>query len=215
MRANAETSIPAADYSFSSDRAGVEHVVAVASAEPLPLDVDQYAADKGYYSVGKALAETQLKTIRIRANEQNDNSPVVREVDLVVGNSQQGRPTSIAKPLVFVTTDKPSYAVGETMTIGYGADLEGYIYLVLVNPDGSKELIKEEKVMKNAMSHFQARTEEPVGQHAFVALYSVTKLKKNATNKMLKGADGLAKGITVIEKDKPTETYAVHPFDIE
>ncbi|MEI7672691.1 MAG: DUF4384 domain-containing protein, partial [Deltaproteobacteria bacterium] len=222
VEANKITSLPVQSQ-FAADRPGTEHLVMVASTEPLQLQTTK-GISSDFDDISLNEVEKIRKNIQVESRVRGEKQMV--EMDVVVQGKTQGlvsrvedRPEIAAQPVVLVSTNKPVYGLNESMTIAFASDQDGYITLYAVNPMKEVFSFKEVKVEKDRIYRVKATTESPAGQHVLVGVYSRTRPQQtdNMKSMALKMSDpntqkDMLKNIRV--EDEP-QAFVMHSFMIQ
>lgn len=176
ISANQWQKVPGANLEFVSDKPGMEKLIVVASAKKVDIDPMKLSAKGGDFVETKAAdleGAFEAKGIRIRDAAQPEGVVVKRlEVKILGKGERAASEDAAAQATVFVNTPRERYQEGERMHIVYGADAPGWVHLYVVEPDGTRSLLKRQAVKGNEQLKVSARAEAPYGKHLLVVAYS-------------------------------------------
>ena len=218
-RADLSHVIPNRSVEFYCDRPGVEQIVMLASTRYLELKAESYRKFRGFFVLPPEAAGARIKALGVRG-PGGKGGRVVKELTIrivaPVTAPAAPLPTPIApyqapRAMAFVSCDRETYRVGDRVRVIYGADRPGWIHLHTVGPDGSRTLLKKERVSGKEIYHLTARAERPSGRHALVAAYSEGANPGTRSFPLMPGEKG-TKGLSLIPPDQPP--LAVCRFNI-
>jgi len=221
IAANQWQKVPGANLEFVSDKPGVEKFIAVASAKKVDIDPMKLSAKGGDFVETKASdleGAFEAKGIRIRDAAQPEGVVVKRlEVKILGKGERAGSDAAPIHATVFVNTPKERYQEGERMHIVYGADAPGWVHLYVVEPDGTRSLLKRQAVKGNEQLRVTARAEAPYGQHKLVVAYSKgEEFDETALDHLSRGReakDVIEKGIR-LDADETNAAIAVKAVSV-
>ena len=203
--------VPGRNVEFVADKPGKEKVVVVASAKKLDIESAKFASEGDFSRASESDMEKSFesKGIRVRDREESASADgvVVKRMEIAVVAGEERRREARAEGdggVVFVTTARSSYSVGERVEVIYGADKAGWVHLYLVEPDGAYSLLKRGKVRGGEMLKVRATAEEPLGEHVLVTLLTKgEEVDERILDRVGEGKDS-AKGLRVTGRgDEP------------
>jgi len=179
--------VPNRNIEFYADEEGRERIVMVASTRYIDVGAAK-AQPLGDFSKTKAAVLEGLfeeKGIKIRApgdRADRGGDVVVKDVELRIrGRMARDRDDEDREnrdhdgdenAIVYVSTNRSRYHVGDRVRIVFGADKSGYVHLYSIEPGGSVAELTTRKVKRGETHDVEARAEAPGGDHKLVALYS-------------------------------------------
>jgi len=220
IAANQWQKVPGANLEFVSDKPGMEKLIVVASAKKVDIDPMKLSAKGGDFVETKAAdleGAFEAKGIRIRERDAaQPEGVVVKRLEVkILGKGERAASDDAAAPAtVFVNTAKARYQEGERMHIVYGADAPGWVHLYVVEPDGTRSLLKRQQVKGNEQLKVSARAEAPYGQHKLVAAYSQSEeFDEGLLDRATGNKDPFDKGIR-LDGDTSAAAIAVRAMSI-
>ena len=213
----ADTTLPVPNEdapSFLSDEAGRERVVMVASAEYLAWKSSWFRDGADSY-VDKAAFDEEFASKGIRIGAEKDDDVVVKRLSVRV-RGEDGKPERSTADLWLTTKgNRAEYAMGERIEAVFGAGTDGWVQMYVVQPSGKYARLKTYEVEKDKTYTMRAVAEDPVGKHAFVAVYTDGEPEGDAWGQTRDKSvlDVAAKGVRL--DDQPSGPMAVYRFRIE
>ena len=169
-----------ADYRFVSDAPGTETLYVIASTYKQSFDqlLNQFGKKEvGGFRISSAKsAQKFMKDILVVPARTNKAKVEVRKLNINVAGHGNAMVTPESDTRVFLSSGKTHYKLGDIVTIKYEADDEGYVYLMVVNPDGSANLMNSRYVEKNKNYTLEQRAAGNRGEHLLLAYFSAIKL---------------------------------------
>jgi len=176
--ANYHFLVPNASVTFSTEQAGIQKVVMVASRQKLEFDTQNYPYTGPFKVTQAKNIEDMLKGITLRPmGWLNPHQVVVQELAINVlthiqTNNEASSQTPIRPPPIsFVVTDKQHYTIGEHVHILYGADQAGWMQLYLEQTSGKRQLLKEHPINGQGFYRLKALAQKPKGSHQLIARF--------------------------------------------
>jgi hypothetical protein len=229
--ANQAHMVPNPGLEFFADRPGVEQVVMVASTKYIPLQTARYNKSGDFFTATPDVADDQIKALRLRPRDPQESQRITYDLTLqisgssgavpvprpgVVGRPGGGNsppPAQGQRPIVFLSSDRDVYRLGERVQVVFGADQPGWIYLYTHEPGGKTVFLKKEQISGKGLHRLNARAERPAGEHALVAVFG----KQGSQGPKEKSVDdfldrGESKGLRLETPETPP--YAVLKFRI-
>ena len=223
-KANRTYKVPAGgSYEWFMDKAGVERLVVVASTRWIAIDSNKFEKNKYFYSTSYKGLETQLKGLRLLSSPtqpvRTAADVLVTELNLPVSGSTAvpGFTASNDKSVVFVSQDKDTYRLGETVTVAYGATKPGWISLFVQYPTGKTEFLKKEYVDGKSIYTLQAEAVLPMGSQELMAVFSVDKQAQFPIGDIRLYTDYFVsgKGLRLLPAPQKRPAYNVSRFTIQ
>lgn len=220
--ANQWFKVPGPNLEFVSDRPGSEKFVVVASAKKVDIDPMKLAS-KGDFAETKSVdleSSFEAKGIKIRdANAPQAEGAVVKRMEVkILGKGERAGADGDSPVTAFVSTAKDRFQEGERMNIVYGASEPGWVHLYVVDPDGTRSLVKRQQVKGDEQLKISARAEAPFGKHFLVAAFSKTEEFDEAALDRVSDVsarkDALDKGIR-FDDDAKNASIAVKAITIQ
>ncbi|MEW6267259.1 MAG: DUF4384 domain-containing protein [Thermodesulfobacteriota bacterium] len=219
-QADAEFIAPPPNYEFFAQNPGLEKIIMVASTAWLELDHKKYTKSGGFFTGQAVDMEAEAKSLVVRGLKKD---VVSSEVDVVIVGSGPAPQAGSAAPPVqapagsptpaapFVSTDKIEYKVGDKLKITFGADKKGYVYLVLVEPDGTRQVLKKQEVSGENIYQVQGLATAPAGRQTLFAVYDESgELGDVDRLKLPVAGEVKDKGILLLnEKERPYAAYGI------
>ena len=209
--------VPNPSVEFVADKPGSEEVVMVGSTRYLNLSTDGYKKSGDFLTATPAFAESQIKSLRIRTTEKEEQ-PVVKELSVHI----TGKPRAVMVPrtapsedgpMAFISCDREAYRMGDRVRVAFGADRPGWVHVYVLEPDGKSALLKKQAVSGKEVYHMTAKAQSSTGAHSLVAVFSET--AEPDTTKSIPGLRGetATKGLSLVSPEQPP--YAVYRFYIQ
>jgi len=210
--------VPEKYIEFYSDSPGREKIIMLASTKKMDVKFDRYATAGNILSANFDTVVQETKALGIRSREAKAKH-VTKELSLIItGDGQHagvvppsdaGSDTAAAP---FVSTNKSSYRVGDSIRITFGADKPGYVHLYINEPGGRQSFLTTKKVSGSDFYRMNAMASRPGGAHQILAVYD-----DNATpdkNRIYTlSSKNMLKDIRLVP-DTPG-AYAVYHFTIQ
>lgn len=178
--ANSAFAVPDATVRFTRENPGTELITAVATTEFVAIDSDNLL-DKGvFFEGGKELLSESAKSKGIVINDagetDDDNANVrVYQTELTFIAAEPVElyllPDDEDAPAVMTTTSCAVCEAGKVMKIGFAADQDGILTLLVVEPDGGQTTLLSERVVANEIQYVSAVAQAPLGEHSLIALF--------------------------------------------
>ena len=202
---------------FLADEPGRETLVVVASAKYLRWKSNWFLDGAESY-VDKAEFEKEFasKGIRVGAGKDADDDVVAKRISVRVrGEDDAGRERQTADVWLTTKGNRAEYAMGERIDAVFGAGENGWLQLYVIEPNGKYSRLKTYEVEKDKTYTMRAVAEDPVGKHAFVAVYTedepgAATLGRGADKSVL---DATPKGVRV--EEEAAGPMVVYRFRIE
>lgn len=165
-----------AEYQFVSDAVGVETLYVVASTHKQSFDqlLEKFGTKElGGFRVSTAKsAQSFMKDILVVPATSNKAKVEVRKLHINVDGEHH---SALSDVRVFLSSGKTIYQQNDIVSIKYQTDKQGYVYLVVINPDKSVSLIHSSRVEKNK-SYTLEQEAVGSGKHLLLAYFSREKL---------------------------------------
>ena len=213
--ANREHWLPGAGLAIVADKLGAHQLTLVASRKPLNLDFAEltstqttagnypataleqaFVAQGADFSGASSKADTVIRRLSFEvippANHSDTNSTLIV-------------PASDANaPMAFVRMNRTDYRSGEPFQLVYGATADGYMHILLHEPDGRLTPLLKKPVKIGRAYMEKGTVTEPLGQQDIIGIYTADEhLDMHYINK----------GI-LLDKSLPAGT-AYHRFNVD
>ncbi len=236
-------SVPDETARFVNQHAGKERILVVASTEKLKFSIDQFKMAGNFAMAGAGEVETQVKALSLSGIEQK-RQVVSQEVELDIVDARtvpapgpaaaavpapapapeaapspepEPSPAPVSQPLeasAFISSDRTQYRIGDVMTITFGADKLGYVYLFLVGPDGERSLLGPPvEVDGQRFYQVKGKVTNPGGRHMLVAVYGEKQDLPEESFIIPEPKETYSKGIVLF--DQKMRPYAVYHLNIK
>ncbi len=184
-KANTPYTVPERTIEFTAGEPGVENVVMVASRKKLDLNFGSYVRFKDFHQAKADVMIKDLKALSVRPRQEKADM-VIRETQIIVVGPDGVKPEpgdQVSDPaptppvsaeeavVAFISADRTSYELGDTMKLSFGADAPGFVYLYLIEPKGKHTFMKKQEVDGKRFYQEKARVTKPSGEHVLVAVY--------------------------------------------
>ncbi|VFM95002.1 MAG: protein of unknown function (DUF4384) [Candidatus Kentron sp. G] len=200
--------VPNRGVEFYSDTSGEETIVFIASRKYIDIDRAHFK-DAGDFAMGKAAMleqEFSAKGIGVRTSDSGSNTGVlVKRLKVRIEGSGREREDSgdsrHPEVLSFLSLNDKVFQVGDKIHGVYGAMENGWIRLVLREPDGSYSSLGSARKIKAGRTYeFTARAEVPYGEHRLFAIYSEKEpAHESAVVAVLGDAREQTKGLSLLD----------------
>lgn len=218
--ANQTFTVPS-NVEFYADAPGTEEIVMVASIKYLNFDTSRYQKSGDFLLGDAQTVDDQVKALRLRTRAEENREPAIKQLKLTITGQKVGDTSSIPrsrstsdagrKPIVFISTDRTNYALGDDVQVVFGADKSGWIHIYAIEPQGERSLLKRQEIAGDKIYRLAARAERPTGEHALVVIYSDSEQVPEKVLTLL-DQDASTKGLRLLEEESPA---AVHRFRIQ
>ncbi|MBU2551052.1 MAG: DUF4384 domain-containing protein [Proteobacteria bacterium] len=217
-QAGREYTVPEARVEFYARNPGTEKIIMVASTRKLDVRTDGLTKLERFFAGRADEVEARAKSLRLDGLEP-EKQTVFREIHLVVTGQDdrpeaaETKPPSEEDPTVFVSADRPAYRVGDPVRITFGADRQGFAYLILVEPDGGKVMLKKQEISGDRFYTVQGRASAPTGRQTLFAVFD-PKGELDMDKLVLPAPSAeQVKGI-ILDDDRP-RPFALYPLVIK
>ncbi len=195
-----------ADYRFVSDAPGTETLYIIASTykQDFAQLMTQFGKSEvgGFKTTSSKAAESFMKEILVVPATTHNAKVEVRKLQINVGGQNQIAIAPESNARVFLSSGKTSYHSGDTVTIKYQSDEEGYVYLMVVNPDDSISLLDSREVEQDRNYTLRQRATGE-GKHLLLAYFSKYKVKDPSKTLSAKGLQNKPKNTKSLEALSP------------
>lgn len=230
--ADSAFTVPDKTVTFSRDTPGKEQITVVASTHYVPLNVDDLDSKGDFFTAASAELDDTFggKGLIINTPEHApaDNSIKVQRLALEFVEEQPegnvAKPEPENSPMVFITSSCSICEEGQAMKIGYTADRDGVVTVLLIEPEGDQTTLLRESVTANAVNYVSAIAEAPLGAHTLVALYGsddgdIAKAISQVLpqeGSALPASDGQdsTKGLSLVKEAEPRLPHGIRHFTI-
>lgn len=213
--ANQTFTVPS-NVEFYADAPGTEEIVMVASIKHLNFDTSRYQKSGDFLLGDAQIVDDQLKALRIRTRAEETREPVIKQLQLTIIGQKVGDASIIprsgnasdtgGKPIVFVSTDRTNYSLGDDVQVVFGADKPGWVHIYAIEPQGERSLLKRQEIAGDKIYRLAARAERPTGEHALVVVYSDSEQVPEKVITLL-DQDASTKGLRLLEEESPVAVY--------
>lgn len=178
--------VPGPELSYSAETNGVRQVTAVASIRPLDVtgatgqvgdlptlaakDLEADFASKGVVSASGHLVIGDNELVVRRFDLQvlpapaPATPPAAPAADTAAGTGSDG--------IAFLAANRDRVRVGERLRVVFGADRQGYVHLLVINPGGGHTALVRQETDGRTLQSVETFAEAPTGDHALVAVYT-------------------------------------------
>lgn len=148
------------------------------------------------------------------------------QADVTSADQVSFQPDPVNAPVVFISSSCAICALNQPMTIGFSADQNGMITVLLIAPDGQQTTLLSQPVEANTLQYVNAVATAPIGKHALITLFGekqgdLAKTLAQLLPEQVNLATGVStdksseqKGLTLVQEPIQMIPHAIREFEI-